>query len=199
MRSGTANRVSAGCPLALILLLGFIACASSSKLVNEVLDPVTAVTVTTSITPLLFYRDNPSRAAYARNYLNLGPIEINRSGSYSYFLWIGAWSTQQIADVSEQRDGLVSVIVFADGEPLNLELAGWSPETIGTSEHVYVRPVADAIDAYYQVTADQIRLIAAATDIRLRTTGTPPRTYELWDDQQSAHRSLDEFVLNSVF
>jgi len=196
---GLENKVAAGYPLTLILLLSFVACASSSQLIDEVFDPVTAVTVTISKSPLLFYRDNPSRAAYARNYLHLGPIEVNRSGSYEYFFWIGAWTTLQTVDPVEQRDGLESVIVFADGEPLNLELAGWSPETIGTSEHVYVRPVADAIDAYYQVTADQIRLIAAATDIRLRTTGTPPRTYELWDDQQSAHRSLDEFVLNSVF
>jgi hypothetical protein len=181
------------------LLLGFVACASSSDLIDEVMDPVTAVTVTICKVPLLFYRDTPSRAAHARDYLNVGAIEVNRSGSYQYFLWAGMWGTMQANDATEQRDSLESLVLFADGEPLNLELAGWTPATIGTSDHVYVRPVAEAIDAYYQVSADQIRLIAGAKSIRIQTTGSSPRNYELWDEQQTARLSLEAFLENSLF
>lgn len=105
----------------------------------------------------------------------------------------------QLADLSEHRDGFESIIVFADGEPLTFELAGWTPESIGTSEPTYMKPVASASDAYYEVTADQIRLIAGARDIRLRSTGAFPKEFQLWDEQISAKNSLAEFLNRTLF
>ena len=186
-------------PLAgLIVSMTVLGCASTSPTISDKLDPLTGVTVTFSKTPLVMYRENPSQAAYARNYVHLGPIQVNRSGSYHYYLWIGIWNTMQAADLSKHRDGFESVVLFADGEPLLLELSGWTPAAIGTSEPVYLKPVASSADAYYQVTADQIRLIAESREIRLRTTGSSPKEFELWDDQKSARSDLTEF-LSRVF
>ena len=39
-------------------------------------------------------------------------------GEYSYFLWLGIWSTISDADRSYERDGFESITLFADGEPL---------------------------------------------------------------------------------
>ena len=174
--------------------MAIVGCASPPPVVAEKLDPLTGVTVTFAETPLVLYRDNPSRAAYARNYVHLGPIQVNRAGSYRYYLWLGIWNTMQVADLSDHRDGLESIIVFADGEPLTLELVGWTPEAIGASEPTYLKPVASTADAYYEVTADQIRLIADATDIRVLATGTSPREFHLWNEQESARRSLAQFL-----
>jgi len=178
----------------LIVLMSVAGCASSSPNINEKLDQLTGVTTTFVNTPLVMYRDTPSQAAYARNYAHLGPIQVNRRGSYKYYLWIGIWNTMQTTDLGEHRDGFESIVLFADGEPLLLELSGWAPEAIGTSEPVYLKPVASSADAYYQVTADQIRLIAQSRDIRLRTTGSSPKDFELWDDQKSARNDLTEFL-----
>lgn len=178
----------------LVAILIIAGCASSAPIVREKFDPLTAVTVSFSNTPLIMYRDNTGRAAFARHYVYLGPIEVNRSGSYQYFLWLGAWSTIQPIDPAEYRDGFESIIIFLDGEPLSLDVAGWTPGAIGTSESVYVKPVASTAEAYYRVTADQIRLLAQAKDIRLRTSGTDPGDYELWDDQQAARNDLLAFV-----
>ncbi len=101
----------------------------------------------------------------------------------------------QRSDIMEHRDGFESIVIFADGEPLPLELSGWTPNAIGTSEPTYLKPVASSTDAYYQVTVDQIRLIAEATDIRLQTSGSFPREFGLWDDQRSAKDCLAEFLL----
>jgi hypothetical protein len=90
-------------------------------------------------------------------------------------------------------------VIFADGEPLALEVSGWSQAAIGASEPVYVRPVASATDAYYEVTVDHLRLIAASEDIRIQSTGPRPRSYELWDKQESARESLNEFLRNSAY
>lgn len=182
---------------ALILVFGLVACATSSRLTNEFLDPLTGVTVTSNDTPLVLYRDNPSRAAYARNYVHLGPIQVNRSGNYQYYLWVGVWNTMQ-TNTNKHRDGFDSITVFADGEPLSLKLAGWTPEAIGTSVPVYLKPVASATDAYYQVTVDQIRVIAEASDIRIRTTGTSPKEYQLWDSQRAARKSLEAFLSSAL-
>jgi hypothetical protein len=105
----------------------------------------------------------------------------------------------QNADSGEPRNGFESIVIYADGEPLALELTGWTPAAIGATEPVYVRPVASAADAYYEVTVDHLRLIAASEDVRVQSTGPATRTYELWDKQKSAKQSLNEFLRNSVY
>ena len=193
----TINTITPGfipkvaCLCVALILLG---CAASPPSVNEKMDELTGVTVTYASAPLMFYRDNTSQAAYARNFVNAGPIQVNRSGSYRYYLWVSSWSTMQVPDLVSVRDGLESIVIFADGEPLLLELSGWAPDTMGLSEPIYLKPMASAADAYYQVTVDQIRLIAESSDLRLRTAGPQPRDFELWDDQTSAKASLAEFL-----
>ena len=148
---------------------------------------------------MVFYRDDSGKAAFARNYLHLGPLEVNRTGSFHYYLWLGIWNTMQDAEPGEARNGFESIVIYVDGEPLALELTGWTPAAIGATEPVYVRPVASAADAYYEVTVDHLRLIAASQDVRVQSTGPGTRTYELWDKQKSARKSLNEFLRNSVY
>jgi hypothetical protein len=180
-------------------VLTLVACAGRQGAVQNKLDPATAATITYSRTPLVFYRDDYGKAAFARNYVHMGPLEVNRKGSFHYYLWLGIWNTMQDADSGEPRDGFESIVIFADGEPLALELSGWSQAAIGASEPVYIRPVASATDAYYEVTVDYLRLIAASEDVRVQSTGPGSRTYELWDKQKSARKSLKEFLKNSVY
>ena len=179
---------------AIILSLPGAGCVSTSTLVEERLDIGTGVTVTHATAPIVLYRDNSSYAAHARDYVYLGPVEINRMGEYSYFLWLGIWSTISDAERSYQRDGFESITLDADGEPLQLELVGWTLESIGVSEPVYIKPVASAADAYYRVTIDQIRLIANAREIELHAGAAPARVYLMWDRQGSAHAALREFL-----
>jgi hypothetical protein len=171
------------------------ACGSSGPLVEQTLDPVTGVTVLRSMAPVVLYADNSAYAAHARDYVYLGPVEVNRMGTHSYYLWLGIWSTiRQTERLSTQRDGFESVTLFVDGQPLPLELEGWTLDAIGVSEPVYVKPVASAADAYYRVTVDQIRLIAESSDIQLRVGTARPRSYSLWDKQGSANASMHAFL-----
>ena len=180
---------------ALALAAQVSACTSPSSLVQETLDPVTGVTVLRATAPVVLYHDNSGYAAHARDYVYLGPVEVNRMGTYSYYLWLGIWSTIRSEDrQSSQRDGFESVILFVDGEPLPLEFAGWTLDAVGVTEPLYVKPVASAADAYYRVTIDQIRLIAEADDIQLRAGTAKPRAYSLWDNQGSAYASMRAFL-----
>jgi hypothetical protein len=177
---------------AALLLAG---CAGfSGEPVREVLDLDTGMTITSSREHVVFYRDNPSSAAYARNLVELGPIAVNQRGIYRYFLWLGIWNTLATPEDSNERDGFETIVVVADGEPLTLDVAGWTPGAIGASAPVYVKPVANAADAYYPVTLDQIRFMAGARELRLRTTGNAPVEYRLWDGQAEASASLQTFI-----
>jgi len=185
--------------LTTMFLLTLVACGNQQGIIDNKLDPVTAVTITYSRTPMVFYRDDSGKAAFARNYLHLGPLEVNRMGSYHYYLWLGIWNNMQNAVAGEARDGFESIVIYADGEPLALELSGWTPAAIGATEAVYVRPVASAADAYYEVTVDHLRLIAASKNVRIQATGADARSYELWDEQKAAKQSLVEFLRDSVY
>ena len=198
---GHASRVAHWCRLnAVVVVMVLLAgCATSDSRLPSKMDPLTSVTITYSKAPLIFYRDESGRAAYARDVIHVGPLEVNRSGSYEYYLWLGVWHTMQDADAGAPRDGFESIVVFADGEPLPLELAGWTPAAIGASEPVYLKPVASAADAYYAVTVDQLRVIAEANNLRLQTTGSRQKSYEPWDSQATGKASLTEFLSASVY
>ena len=187
--------------LAAIVLLALVTagCSTDSALVRDQMDPATSVNISYSHTPMVFYRDVSGRAAYARNFVHMAPLEVNRSGDYRYYLWLGIWNTMADAQSDQSRDGFESIVIFADGEPLPLEIAGWTVAAIGASKPVYLKPVASAADAYYAVTVDQLRLIAEARDVRLKTTGSRNESYEPWDNQKSAKKSLIEFLEGSVY
>jgi hypothetical protein len=177
-----------------VFLFCVSSCATFGASTIETLDPLTSVTLTAVKTPMIFYRDDSGHSAYAREFANLGPIQVNRSGQYRYFLWIGIWSTGQETDDTRRRDSFESPVLFIDGEPFQLQVAGWNPESIGASEDIYAKPVASAIDAYYEVTLDVIRLLVNSSDVRLRSSGESAASFEPWNDQQTAHGSLRDFL-----
>ncbi len=182
-----------------LLALFTSGCSSDSAMVRDQLDPLTSVTITYSQTPMVFYRDVSGRAAYARNFVHMAPLEVNRSGNYRYYLWLGIWNTMADAQSNQSRDGFESIAIFADGEPLPLEIAGWTVAAIGATEPVYLKPVASAADAYYAVTLEQLRLIVEARDVRLKTTGSRSESYEPWDNQKSAKKAMIEFLARSIY
>lgn len=179
----------------LSLALQMSACASSGAVVDEVLDPLTGVTVTRARKPVVLFRDNSAYAAHARDFVYLGPVSVNQMGEYRFFIWLGVWSTMR-ADPggAEQRDGFDSITLYVDGDPMSLEAAGWAGQSIGVSGPVYVKPVASAADVYYSVTLDQVRLMSEAQEIRLRTAAPSNVEYLLWESNVSGFSAMQQFV-----
>lgn len=180
--------------LTAIALFAVAGCGGSTAVVSDRLDPLTGVTVTSASKPIVFYRDRSAQAAHARDYVYLGPIEVNNMGQRNYYLWLGIWGTSDSTDRSSQLDDFESIVVFADGEPLSLEVKGWTPESIGISEPAYVKPVASATDGYYRVTIDQIRLIAEARDLEVRAGSARPQRYTPWSSAATPSSSLHAFL-----
>jgi hypothetical protein len=167
-------------------------CGGTTPPVYNRLDPYTGVTVTAATQPLVFYRDRSAQAAYARDFVYLGPIEVNNMGQLNYYIWLGIWGSSESTDRGLQMNDFETVVIYADGEPLGLEVDGWTPQSISLSESAYVTPVATATDGYYRVTIDQIRLMAEATDLEIRAGSAHSQTYFPWDSASSA--SIRAFV-----
>lgn len=180
--------------LACLATAAVIAGCANGPLVVDHLDELTGVTVTHVTQPVVLYRDRSAQAAFARDFIYLGPIEVNNMGRRNYYLWLGAWTTTDSPDRATDIGDFESIVIFADGEPLSLDVAGFTPESIGVSEPVYVKPVASSMDAYYRVTTDQIRVIAEARDIELMTGAARPQRFLPWDNTSMAMESLRAFL-----
>lgn len=182
------------CLMRLIPLMALGACSTTEPTVSQRLDEGTGVTISYARTPFLLVHDMPAYGAYARSFVQLGAIEVNRMGSREYFLWMSTWNTDHVAGAAEHRDGFDSAVLFVDGEPIALDVHGWTHDMIGASQPIYVRPFASSTDAYYRVTINQMALIALADDLWLRTGGKQPRDFQLWDEQAAARADFVEFV-----
>ena len=188
-------RSGAGTIILVLMMLVAGACGGKGTAPETKLDPETGATIQRAGLPIRFYRDNSGRAAYARDYIYVGPLSVNRMGSYHYYLWLGVWSTHSDnVGATARHDELEEITIIADGEPLALDVAGWTPGTIGVSAPVYEKPVASAIDAFYLVTLDQIRLISEARDVSIRTATGGSGRYEVWADDDRGAEAMRQFV-----
>lgn len=182
--------------LSLAVILSWIAgCAGPDSLALERMDPLTGVTVTRAASPMVMYRDLSAQSAFGREYVYVGPVQVNNMGQREHYLWLGIWGTSDTADRADTMDDFESVVIYADGEPLSLEVAGWTPGSVGMSESAYVKPVASAVDGYYRVTLGQMRLIAASRDLELRAGSLRPQRFVPWDSVQEASQTMVTFLL----
>ncbi len=178
---------------ALVLALA-AGCASNETTTLQNLDPETGVTITRATEPLVMYRDMSAYSAFGREYVYLGPIQVNNMGQREYYLWLGIWGSSDSADPGLRMNDFESVVLYADGEPLGLEIKGWTPGSIGASTDVYIKPVPSALDGYYRVTIDQMRLIAESRDLELRAGATRPQRYVPWDSVREATQAMVAFL-----
>jgi len=177
-----------------VTLVLLASCAGTDTTVLQHLDPETGVTITRASAPIVMYRDMSAYSAHGRDYVYLGPVQVNNMGQREYFLWLGIWGTSDSADRGRKMDDFETVVLYADGEPLGLEIKGWTSSSIGASRDVYVKPVAMALDGYYRVTIDQMRLIAESRDLELRAGSMRPQRYVPWDSAQDSSQAIVAFL-----
>lgn len=185
---------SARASAALVVLLLVSATATGrGELLRQHLDERTALVLTGLQRPLILHKDEPGLAANARDYIQLGPLEINRQGELRYYLWMSIWSTIDRAGDLRWRQGFEVVHVFADGEPVDVELSAWNLARERAEVSFYEKPVHGAVDAFYPVTLDQLRRIAAATEVYAVAGPQSRDRYQAWEWSPSALRAFVEY------
>jgi hypothetical protein len=187
--------------MACLLALLTAGCASTppDDAVRERLDEATGATITSLREPQCYFSDEPALAANARDYLYIGPLELNQSGRRTYWLWIGVWSTidRAVADGEGSRPVLERVQVMADGQPMDLDFAAADVAVPGMRLAPYATPAPAEPAAFIPVTRSQLLGIARAREIRVRTgsAGGLWREWQPWaphgDEWQRLARRLD--------
>ena len=147
---------------------------------NEYFDEATGITVASLLEPAVFYREEPLLAANARDYVSMGPVELNRAGRRDYALWLLYWTT--IDRVPRADLGSDPVYLMLDGEPMELKTdktAQVSAPDLGRSP--YAKPIDAGTVIVYPVTRDQLRRLSEARDIRIQVPGGASRgDYRPW-------------------
>lgn len=170
------------------------ACATEQLSVVEKLDELTAVTITYSRAPIVMSIDRPFDPRDKRDYVEIGAIEVNRMGTLQYFLWLGISEMTDPESADTRPKGFESIVFIAGGEEFQLDVLGWTHEAIGTSQRVYKKLFSTTVDAYYEVTLDQIQLLTEANGMEFRTSGSMPKEFVLWYRPITAKNDLAEFL-----
>lgn len=180
-----------GCLAAMVVLS---ACAASQQPVVEKLDDLTAVTITHSRTPLFLSPETETASTTAREFVQVGAIEINRMGGLEYYLWLGIWDRDNFNSGGNHPDAYASIVILTDTDNLSFDVHGWSHASIGTSERAYKKIFAEDLDAYYKVSLEQIRIIAESSSLKLETVGPQSKRFSPWYNQEKAQADLQAFV-----
>jgi hypothetical protein len=162
--------------------------------VREYMDGTTGSTITAANQAMILYSEEPLLAANTRDYISIGPVEVNKSGQRSYLLWTGIWTTIDRPGLSEETvSWLIDPIYFlVDGEPMEFALM----PRAGIVDSPYRSSVPGLIEGYYAITRNQIGRLATAADLRIRVSinGSPAKIYRLWSRNINSFADFSGFL-----
>jgi hypothetical protein len=165
--------------------------------VREYMDGTTGSTITAANQAMILYSEEPLLAANTRDYISIGPVEVNKSGQQSYLLWIGMWTTIDRPDFSEETANrqLDPIYFLIDGEPMEFNFVSRA----GIEQAPYSSSAPGAIEGYYATTRNQIERFAAAADLRISVSidESPAKIYRLWSRNTNSFADFSEFLGNS--
>jgi len=178
---------------ALLLAISFAGgCASSNnttEYTREYLDTKTGVTITALNQPLILAHTEPRISRSLRDYLYIGPVEVNTMGKRSYYLWIGPFST-----IDRPPAEINTLTLTADNATteLNFTLANTSA---GLKTLPYELPLGTQPGRYLPVAGELLAELAKARAITIETTSEDgKRVYALWRGEIGAFSEFADTV-----
>jgi hypothetical protein len=176
------NARSALLGLALILVGG---CQSGGSVIER-LDTGSGLTFVTDPALAVYARTETRLSRSARDYIYLGPVEINERGLREYFLWVGIGSTIDRDYLAGEASVPDVLYIDLEGAPVEFELIPWDervPRLAGSQ--VYDPAVKLGRVMAARVTLDQISLIADGRpdSVRVARGGGATVDYFLWGDR----------------
>jgi hypothetical protein len=162
---------------------------------RQYLDEVTGITVTAVEEPAIFYHDAPRLAVHARDYLYVRPVEMNRMGKLSYYLWLAEWSTiDRLPGKDTGEKVFTGAVVFLDGVPMELQDGMQASQRYGVPEKPYSMPVETGRTVYMRVSRAQLTKISGADTVAvsLSDSAGKTRSYKLWSGTTSTFGSINK-------
>lgn len=155
-------------------------------------DAITTEVVVNLRSAVVFYRAQPALSSVARDYLYLGPVQTNNSGTQELSLWVGLASTIDRRYLRENQPSGDELVLIVDGTKLRLPLIPW----IHDQEHSpFPTPIPLSTALRAPVSQQQLQRIAQANtvDVELAYGATQALRYQHWQGQWLAwqHINLD--------
>ena len=175
--------------LALLLTVTLSACART-PLEQSRLDS-SGVTVVTLDHSLVLSHSLPSIAAGVRDYVYIGPVEINNMGKREYYLWVSLASTIDREFLGLTPTDSSELVLLVDDEPMQFQIVRWRTE-LDAPPYLSSTPVYATLEA--KTTLDQIHRIAAAETVELHLIADSDggSRYQYWNGDWAAWQNFPE-------
>jgi len=178
----------------LVILAGCVQVSHTERVI-QYFEPSSGATITTLSMPFSFYRKEPLLAVNSRDYIYVGPLEINRAGHREYYLWLHYCST-----IDRSRNARVvapnGIFLFPDGQPMELLRVRAAPLGRFSKAEPYAVPVAGGHTLYYRVTGDQLQILAGAKEIRIVAEDSSRKTdeYTVWNGAGNGFKMFANYL-----
>jgi hypothetical protein len=181
-----------GTSMLVTCILTLPACQSSG--IVERLDRDSGLTVITASTPVAYARTEARVSRSARDYVYLGPVEINERGTRQYFLWVGMASTIDRARLGESSPDPAYLYFDDAGTPIELPLAPWADRVPRlAAQRIYHPAVAPSSVLAARVSLDQLGRIQRLAPPRLSLAEDEAASIEylLWNGESFWRQFLE--------
>lgn len=171
--------------MSLLTAVALSGCASAPEIEDNFI-AATGTTWRAAGEVLVYERTEPRYSRSARDYAYIGPVALNRRGTYDYFLWVGIGSTLDRGFLAPENGAPQSLLLFIDDEPHELTLSDWSLRVAELpADAPYDPPVSVQWTLAARVTLDQIELISSRGIDRLllRNSEGHTREFHAWGEQ----------------
>ncbi len=161
------------------------ACVAADPSARQYQDEATAVTVTTTVEPLVLAREVSLLAVNARDYLSLFPVEVNRAGQRRYYLFGYSWSTiDRRGDARAAVAGEVAFNLRADDRDIVLKMAEREFQSAALSALPVPAPVPAARPLLFPVDRATLLFVGTARVLSAHSGDAPATApvepYRLW-------------------
>jgi hypothetical protein len=178
--------------MALCLLAG---CQSGGG-VTEWLDASTGLTLVTGKEPAAFARTDARVSRSARDYVFLGPVEVNERGAREYYLWVGIGSTIDRRYLNGELPAPTVLWLDLAGSPTEFGLEQWDQRLSRLAgRQVYDPAVTIERVLVARMTLDQLVLLARESIASIRVAADDGAMTEYFPWNSRAEWS--DFVQNA--
>ena len=151
----------------MVALLTACAAAPDNE-VREQLDERTGVTVTRMKEALQFYSPLPELGLQATSFAYLGPLEVNRMGTRTTYLWLSVLPGNDAREPDPtQSEKPTRLLLVVDDERFELQIAASSAGEIDLGARAYPRPADWAREGYWSTSPELLARLANAGSLLL--------------------------------
>jgi len=178
------------------VLLAFLALAATGCTMHpahkpsEYLDAVTAASVSSVSTPIVFARAHQDVSANSRQYVTVVGTSVNRSGHYEYLLLVYVWSTVDPRLGAGIHPG-DTMVLLADDRAIHLQRDGRTLQEAGIAKRLLAPLHARGGPRIYRTDRATMQFVAGAHRLRMQLEGDgDARPFDVWEDGRRALQQL---------